>query len=92
MAVLFNEQPVLGVRLVADGTVMHNGTPVIGIVDATGKTFIDNQRVVGVAVLTTDDEMHNDRLVRGAVLIGDGRKLYYNQLVVPVEAISGVLA
>jgi hypothetical protein len=92
MAEIFNDQPILGVRLVADGVAMHNGLPVIGIVDATGETFTDNQRVLGIDVLDADAAIHNDQPVRGAVLIADGRDLYNDQLVIPVEAISGALA
>lgn len=92
MASLFNEQPVLGVRLVSDGTAMFNGLPVLGVVDAGAATFVGNQRVCGVDVLAADKPIHNDQPVRGAVLIADGRKLYGNQLVIPVRAISGVLA
>ena len=91
MANLSNEQRVLGIRLVADGTLMHNGLPVIGVVSAAG-TFTDNQRVRGVDVLPADKAIHNEQPVRGAVLIVNGRKLYNNALVVPVTAISGVLA
>jgi hypothetical protein len=92
VATIHNDQPVIGVRLVSDGTVLHNNLPVIGIVDATGETFLDNQRVLGVDVLDADVAMHNDQPVMGAVLIADGRDLYNNQLVIPVEAVSGVLA
>lgn len=93
MAAIFNEQRVLGVRLVPDGTLMHNGLPVIGVVDAGGVvTFTDNQRVLGVDVLPADKAMHNDQSVRGAVLITNGRKLYNNALVQPARAISGTLA
>lgn len=92
MAEIFNEQRILGIRLVADGSTMFNGLPVIGVVDATGQTFIDNQRVLGVYVLGADTAIHNEQPVRGAVLIADARDLYNDQLVIPVEAISGALA
>jgi len=93
MASLFNEQPVLGIRIVPDGTAMFNGLPVHGVVDAGAlATFVGNQRVRGVDVLTADKAVHNDQPVLGVVLILDARKLYNNQLVIPVRAISGVLA
>lgn len=92
MAQVFNEQRVLGVRLQVDGTIMFNGLPVFGVVDAAAALFLDNQRTLGVDVLGADAAMHNDQPVRGAVLIGDGRDIYNHQLVIPVTAISGVLA
>ncbi|MER9628379.1 hypothetical protein [Mesorhizobium sp. M0296] len=92
MAEVFNDQRVLGVRLQADGTTMFNGLPVIGVVDAGLALIVSNQRTLGVNVLGADVAISNDQPVRGAVLIGDGRKLYGNQLVIPVKAISGVLA
>lgn len=91
MADLYNEQRVYGVRLVADGTVMHNNQLVIGIRDAAGAMFVGNIRTVGVDVLGADTAIHNDRPVLGAVLIADGRTLYNNMLVVPAYAVSGVL-
>lgn len=92
MATIFNDQRVLGVRLVPFGTAMHNGLPVIGIVDAgASTTFVEHQRVLGVDVLDEDKAIHNEQPVMGAVLITDGRKMYNNQLVIPVRAISGVL-
>lgn len=92
MANLFNEQRILGVRVQADGTTMFNGLPVLGVVDVGGALFTDNRRALGVDVLAADAAIYNDQPVRGVVLIADGRKLYGNQLVVPVKAISGVLA
>ena len=93
MAQIFNEQRVLGVRLVADGTTMHNGLPVIGVTaEANGVLFVRNLRVIGVDVLPADAAIHNDQPVQGAVLIANGRTLYNNQLVVPAFAVSGVLA
>lgn len=91
MAAIHNDQRILGIRLVVDGTAMHNGLPVIGVVEAAGD-FIDNQRALGVDVLAEDKALHNDQRVLGAVLIGDGRTLYNHQLVIPVHAVSGVLA
>lgn len=92
MAELHNQQPVRGIRLVADGTTMHNMRQVIGIVDAGGAEFSDNQQVLGVDVLEADAAVHNEQTVLGAVLISDGRKLYNDHLVVPVHVVSGVLA
>lgn len=83
MSVLYNDQQVLGVRLVADGALMHNGLPVIGIVDAGGSLFVDNLRTLGVSVLGADQAIYNDQPVRGAVLIEDGRKLYNGSQVLP---------
>ncbi|MGJ5032270.1 hypothetical protein ACQR1I_35910 [Bradyrhizobium sp. HKCCYLS2038] len=92
MAAIFNEQRVLGIRMVADGTRLYNGQFVIGVVDAGASLFVSNIRTVGVDVLAADQAIYNERPMLGAVLIGDGRKLYNNMLVVPVKALSGVLA
>jgi len=92
MAAIYNEQRVLGVRLVADGTLMFNGQRVIGVVDAGASLFVGNIRTIGVDVLAADKPIHNEQIVVGAVLIADGRKLYNNMLVVPAKAVSGVLA
>ncbi len=91
MASIYNEQRVLGIRLVADGTTMFNNQPVIGVKSAAG-TMVDNLRVLGVDVLPADKAIHNEQPVLGAVLIADARKLYNNQLVIPAFAVSGVLA
>lgn len=91
MAVIYNDQRVLGVRLVPDGTAIYNNQPVIGIVDAAGALFVNNLRTLGVDVLAADEPVHNEQPIRGAVLIGDGRKLYNNMLVVPAFAVSGSL-
>ena len=93
MAEIYNEQRVLGIRLVAEGTKMHNGLPVIGVVAAAGGVmFVSNLRVLGVDVLGADAAMNNEQPVRGAVLIADARTLYNDQRVIPARAISGVLA
>lgn len=92
MAELHNFQPVRGIRLVSDGTTMHNMRQVIGVVDAGGAEFSDNQQVLGVDVLEADTAVHNDQTVLGAVVIVDGRKLYNGHLVIPVHVVSGVLA
>lgn len=89
---MFNEQRVLGVRLVADGTKLYNNQRVIGVVDAAGSLFVGNIRTVGVDVLAADEAVHNDQPMLGAVLIADGRKLYNDMLVIPVKAVTGVLA
>ena len=91
MASIYNEQRVLGVRLVPDGTAMFNGQEVIGVVNAGASLFVNNIRTIGVDVLPADKPIHNDQPVLGAVLIADGRKLYNNQLVIPAHAVSGVL-
>ncbi len=92
MATLYNQQRVLGIRIVADGTLMHNGLPVIGVVDAGGATFLENDLVLGVEALPADKAIHNEQPVRGAVVINDGRVLYNNQPVIPVTEVgSGVL-
>jgi beta-glucanase (GH16 family) len=84
MAEIFNEQRVLGVRVVFDGRLMHNGLPVIGISDAAdGVLFDDNQRVLKVEPLDADQPIYNEQPVRGVALIEDGRKLYNGQPVVP---------
>ncbi|OJF92065.1 hypothetical protein AX761_21740 [Rhizobium sp. 58] len=87
MSAVYNSQPVLGVRLVSDGTLMHNGLPVIGIVDASGSAFVGNLRTLGVSVLGADQAIYNDQPVRGAVVIADGRKLYNNSQVLPYFAV-----
>ncbi|MGX1353370.1 hypothetical protein AB7M49_006991 [Bradyrhizobium elkanii] len=92
MATIFNEQRVLGVRLVADGTAIYNNQRVIGIFDAGGSMFVNNIRTLGVDVLGADEAIHNEQPMLGAVLIADGRKLYNDMLVIPVHAVSGVLA
>lgn len=92
MALIFNEQRVLGVRLVADGEALFNERPVIGIADAGASLFSGNLRTLGVAVFDADAAIYNDQPVLGAVLIADGRKLYNDQLLIPVKAISGALA
>lgn len=92
MAVIFNEQRVLGVRLVADGTKIYNNQRVIGVVDAGGSMFANNIRTLGVDVLAADEAVHNEQPMLGAVLITDGRKLYNDMLVIPAHAVTGVLA
>jgi hypothetical protein len=87
MAQLFNEQRILGVRLQADGATMFNGLPVIGVVDAGNALFTNNRRALGVKVLDADAAIYNDQVVRGVVQILDGRKLYNNQLVIPVSGL-----
>lgn len=91
MADIYNQQRVLGVRLVDDGTVMHNGQRVIGISDAGGALFSGNIRTIGVDVLDADAAIHNEQPVLGAVVIDDGRKLYNGMLVVPAYAVNGSL-
>lgn len=91
MAQLFNEQRILGVRQQVDGTAMFNGLPVIGVVDLGGTLFSDNRRALGIDVLAVDAAIYNDQPVRGVVKIVDGRKLYGNQLVIPIKVNSGAL-
>jgi hypothetical protein len=92
MAQLFNEQRILGVRQQVDGAIMFNGLPVIGVVDVGATLFSDNRRALGIDVLGADAPVYNDQPVRGVVKIADGRKLYNNQLVIPIKVNSGVLA
>lgn len=89
MGQMFNERAVLGIHVVADGTLMHNNQPVIGIVDAGAALFVDNQRTRGISVLLGSEVVSNDQPVIGAVLISDGRKLYNGSLVVPFNGVSG---
>lgn len=77
MAELFNQQRKLGIRLVADGTKMHNGLPVIGVREAAGGVlFVDNKRVLGVDIVADGPTIFNEQPVRGAVLIADARTMY----------------
>lgn len=93
MSSIFNEQPVLGVRLVADGTTMFNGLRVIGVrAVANGVLFVGHLRTRGVDVLPADKAIHNDQPVLGAVLIADARTIYNGERVIPANAQSGVLA
>lgn len=86
MATIFNEQRVLGVRIVDDGTALHNNQPVIGVVEAdVGVLFVGNERVLGVDVLDADVAIHNEQPVVGVVLIEDGRALYNDRKVIPVS-------
>lgn len=92
MADIYNEQPSLGIRLVADGTTMYLGRSTIGIRDAGGSLFTGNLRALGVAVLDADQAIYNDQPVVGAVLVADARTIYNGALVIPANAVSGVLA
>lgn len=84
MAEIFNEQRTLGIVIVPDGTLMHNGLPVIGIREAApGVLFIDNQRVTKVVPLSSGAQIYNDQPVRGAVVISDARLLYNGLRVLP---------
>lgn len=79
MATMFNDQRRLGIRLVADGTKMHNGLPVIGVREAGGGVlFVNNKRVLGVDIVAPGRAIHNEQPVRGAVLIADSRTVYNN--------------
>lgn len=91
MADLYNDQRVLGVRVVDDGTKMHNNQRVVGVVDAGDRLIVGNIRSVGVDVLDANAPIHNEQPVIGVVLIADGRKLYNDMLVIPVHAVSGAL-
>ncbi|UPK31829.1 hypothetical protein IVB18_26225 [Bradyrhizobium sp. 186] len=89
MADIFNDQRVVGVHYVADGTTMYNGRPVVGVVAvADGLFLVDNQRVVGGVEITDGSTFYNDQPVLGAVLISNGRKLYNNQLVTPLGTVG----
>jgi lysophospholipase L1-like esterase len=85
MAKLFNQQRAFGVKLVPDGTTIYNNRPVIGIRDASGSLFIDDQLVVQADTITDGRTIYNDQPVVGAVLIADGRKIYNNARVMPVK-------
>lgn len=89
MASIFNEQRVLGARVVSDGTLLFNQQPVIGVRVEASATFIGSQRVLGVDVLPSDRPIYNDQPVRGVVVIGDARKLYNGRLVIPVRDLQG---
>jgi hypothetical protein len=85
VADIFNEQRVVGVVFVPDGTTMYNGLPVRGVLStADGVYFVDNQRVVKGVEITDGSVIYNDQPVIGVVDIQDGRKLYNNQLVTPL--------
>lgn len=89
MADIFNDQRVVGICYVPDGTTMYNGRPVVGVYAvADGLFLVDNQRVVGGVEITDGSTFYNDQPVLGAVLIQDGRKLYNNQLVTPLGTAS----
>lgn len=91
MAEIFNEQRVIGVHIVPDGTVLHNGQRVVGIREAgSGVLFTDGRRVVGVSVLSGSEVIYNEQVVIGVVIIQDGRKLYNGMPVVPVSGSGGV--
>lgn len=90
MAQIFNEQRVLGVRVVPDGTTMYLGEPTIGVRDTAVSLFTQNLRTLGVAVLAADQQLYNDQQVVGAVVISDGRTLYNNQLVLPASTLTGL--
>lgn len=86
MAEIFNEQRVIGVHIVPDGTVLHNGQRVVGIREAeSGVLFIEGRRVLGVSVLSGSEVIYNEQLVVGVVIIADGRTLYNGMPVVPVS-------
>lgn len=92
MASIYNDQRVLGIRLVSDGTAIYNNQQVIGVVDSGGLMFVNNIRTIGVDVLSADEAVHNETPMLGAVLIGDGRTLYNGLLVIPAFAVSGSLS
>lgn len=93
MAAIYNEQRVLGVRIVADGTLLHNMQPVIGVTaELLATKFTRDLRTLGVDVLGADQAVHNEQPVIGVVVIGDGRTMYNDERVIPAYAVSGVLA
>ncbi|MGZ2483996.1 hypothetical protein ACVITL_002519 [Rhizobium pisi] len=86
MAEIFNEQRVIGVHIVPDGTVLHNGQRVVGIREAeSGVLFTGGRRVLGVSVLSGSEVIYNEQVVIGAVIIRDGRTFYNGMPVVPVS-------
>jgi hypothetical protein len=91
MSTIYNEQQVVGIRLVADGTTMFNQQPVIGVRNVGATLFTANLRTLGVAVLGADQAIYNDQPVIGAVSITDARTIYNGLLVEPASAVSGVL-
>jgi len=89
VADIFNDQRVVGVVFVPDGTTMYNGRPVVGCYAVNdGVFFIDNQRVVKGVEITDGSVIYNDQPVIGVVDIQDGRKLYNNQLVTPLGGVA----
>lgn len=84
MAVLHNQQPVIGVRLLSEGATLYNNCPVIGVRAATGLVFTDNQIVRGVEVIDDDRPLYNGQPVVGAVMIDDDRELYNFHPILPV--------
>jgi len=89
VADIFNDQRVVGVVFVPDGTTMYNGRPVVGCYAVNdGVFFIDNQRVVKGVEITDGSVIYNDQPVIGVVDIQDGRKLYNNQLVTPLGRVN----
>lgn len=91
MSQIYNEQHTLGIRLVADGTTMYLGSPVIGVRNVSATLFTANQRTLGVAVLAADQALYNDQVVVGAVSITDARTIYNGAPVIPASAVSGAL-
>lgn len=86
MAEIFNNQRVVGVRVLSDGATIHNNQPVVGIVQAIdGVLFTENKRVLGVESLNDDAAIYNDQPVLGVVEINDGRELYNFRPVIPVR-------
>ena len=84
MADIYNDQRILGVVAVPDGTTMFNGLPVIGVSEvAEGVLFSNMQRAVPFYELSEAQAIYNEQPVRGAVLITNGRTIYNGQLVMP---------
>jgi hypothetical protein len=91
MATRFNQKRRLGVVIVPDGTLIYNNQPVIGIQDAGAVLILGNLPTIGVDVLPANQAIYNEQVVRGAVIIADGRKLYNNRRVIPAS-IAGLVS
>lgn len=87
---IFNEQPVIPVKVVDAGTALFNGLPTLGVYEAgEDVTFERNKRVIGCDVLDEDKSFHNYMRVRGVVLVPADTELFNNQPVMPAYAVSG---
>lgn len=84
MAQLFNNQPVIGIKLVSEGETLFNNQSVIGVRTATAQRFENNQIVRGVQSIDDGSKLFNGWPVIGAVVILDGRTIYNGRPVMPV--------
>jgi len=51
--------------------------------------MVGNLTTLGVDILVADQTIYNEQVVRGAVIITDGRKLYNYQRVIPCSSRGG---